>query len=116
MEAKELRIGNFITSKSSSTYWEINIDDLILINENPSHYLPIPITEEWLLKFGFIKDAVLFSITENDEHKSVFSIQYDNHLEVFKIPITGFWYEIKYIHQLQNLYFALTNQELTLKQ
>jgi hypothetical protein len=65
---------------------------------------PIPITKEWLLKFGF-KDALnYFKI----KHFRIIMLEdryfFDN------IPLT----EIKYIHQLQNLYFALTGKELKL--
>jgi len=71
---------------------------------------PIPLTEEWLLKFGFDKDVddfyldintVLFVSYNDDEFVHLKS----NHLETIA--------SIKYVHQLQNLYFALTGSELT---
>lgn len=69
----------------------------------------IPLTEEWLLKFGFEKD-----------NKWIF------HIKLMKgyININGVFclFEYKenhqniiYVHQLQNLYFALTGNELELK-
>lgn len=70
-----------------------------------------PITEEWLLKFGFIDDK------SNGFDLSIIHIEF--------ILSIGFVYYvngeatnsiiIQYIHQLQNLYFALTGEELTIK-
>ena len=60
MEAKELRIGNWVywnknpqevTLNSFGTEWSKS-DGRSLFKE----LNPIPITEEWLLKFGFVKD------------------------------------------------------------
>lgn len=128
MEAKELRIGNFITSKSSSTYWEVNVDDLKHIEDNPDHYEPIPLTEEWLLKFGFEKSDSDYQIQiQKDDKKGntdywiYVDSGFDNETNKFKVQILcqeGCWLSLKteYVHQLQNLYFALTGEELILKQ
>lgn len=67
---------------------------------------PIPLTEEWLLKFGFelknwgIKVWYLKGF-EIDQH--------------FYLKGIDWGVRFKYVHQLQNLYFALTGKELTLK-
>lgn len=64
---------------------------------------PIPLTEEWLLKW-FGEDGVGCYAEEN------------NMVELFLnngdylIPKN----RLQYVHQLQNLYFALTGEELTL--
>ena len=81
---------------------------------------PIRITEEILLKCGFVKALGVFNI---ECCKSILYLRlaYDK----------GFYYgikssdcnscefddviSIKYLHQLQNLYFALTGQELEIK-
>ena len=66
---------------------------------------PIPITEECLLKFGFVKGK--YGFFEPKKRLLVEdlgnSIIYDNKLLNTKI---------KHVHQLQNLYFALTGEEL----
>lgn len=77
------------------------------------HFKPIPLTDEWLLKFGFEKiennwkvlDYVCFKLSW--ERLAGLVLVFDN--ESIFLP------QIKYVHQLQNLYFALTGEELTLK-
>lgn len=110
MKANELRLGNIIKSKSSATFWSVDIDDLILINDNPNHYLPIPLTEEWLLKFGFklIRRANYINCDFDEWSLGEFELEdfiYRGSVEK----------ELKHVHQLQNLYFALTGEELILK-
>ena len=77
-------------------------------------YQPILLTEEWLLRFGFERtynsqfrlkydlpcDFIGFDISKTEE-KSMEGFRYFGH-----------YIKIKYVHQLQNLYFALTGQEL----
>jgi hypothetical protein len=76
---------------------------------------PISLTEEWLLKFGFEKlDKTHFVIMQNDSFSSPFTITLDDN-EIFKLDFQGFWYQLEFLHQLQNLYFALTNEELKIK-
>lgn len=65
---------------------------------------PIPIAEEWFLRFGFelfpwgwVKGKFLITMG--------FVLQVGNGLSI----------KIENVHQLQNLYFALTGEELTLK-
>jgi hypothetical protein len=74
---------------------------------------PIPITEEWLIKFGFEKNSYWFK----DDNMLRFGL-IDNKLHCsIGNDENGFLYNrINYIHQLQNLYFALTGQELEFKQ
>jgi hypothetical protein len=72
---------------------------------------PIPLTEEWLLNLGFYKniDTELFEKGGYQIDISVLKCH-------FYLPDYGDWYkEIEYVHELQNLYFALTEQELAVK-
>jgi hypothetical protein len=79
--------------------------------EHFSEFKPIPLTEEWLLKFGFGKtewdnfNSYRLMIGNNDYTIVLYS---DGNCEVGDI-ITC---KIEYVHQLQNLYFALTGEEL----
>lgn len=80
---------------------------------------PIPLTKEWVVdRFGFQQQAGEF---DNCYDKGAISINCDG----------GYWFpiiyqsrdigvdtigqEIKHVHQLQNLYFALTGEELEIK-
>lgn len=65
---------------------------------------PIPITPEILEKCGF-------------ENTRLLSLVWHNFAKRFAILVHGgpVGYELLYLHQLQNLYFALTGEELTIK-
>jgi len=75
---------------------------------------PLPLTEEWLLRFGF-KDDEPFSILTLNKSVSMEYYQYRRTESKFTLVNNGHVFElphIQYVHQLQNLYFALTGQEL----
>lgn len=102
MERKELRIGNLVQKGE-----EIFEADFITI-QMAHNYQPIPLNEEWLLKFGFVKlDLPSKSYFLNgiiiDHYPWGYGIVFYNKCK------------LNYVHQLQNLYFALTNEELTWK-
>jgi hypothetical protein len=103
MKANELKIGNYVLD---------NLGGILKIkaisNEsNLFHINGIPITEDWLLKFGF-------EVYEFDHKSSQY--RYKDRLIVIR---DGFFVDygsgvkIKYVHQLQNLIYALTGEELT---
>ncbi|MBP1165050.1 hypothetical protein JOE44_001934 [Chryseobacterium sp. PvR013] len=104
MEASELRIGNFVEYNG----FVRNIVSLNLGTE--VNALPIPLTEEWLLKFGFIKvlDYPCFRLEGLQIEFNGFDSQWGSGLLDEKTVI-------KYVHQLQNLFFALKGKELTIK-
>lgn len=84
---------------------------------------PIPITEEWLLKFGFDKAESKFTDKPEILTKQISNINYlDYEDDSFAISgvsghvVTTFWNDIKFVHQLQNLYYALTEEELQFKE
>jgi hypothetical protein len=132
MEARELRIGSYVgckVSNDSGIYevcalpkWTYESSQPVMINRcgyetHPIEKLkPIPLSEEWMLKFGF-KDDEPHSYINLDEH-GVMSIQFDQYRKIISLFTTGAHYylpEIKYVHQLQNLYTALTGNELEIK-
>ena len=146
MKTNELRIGNLVEGVTGQLYHVTGIffdeKDDPFINFSPirndvgwnkvkglgvlhgdvKNFKPIPLTEEWLLKLGFVKD-------DN------FGNWHLNHLEIYKkdLSVIGidnkgniYWYfyaaddyyswtqKLDYVNQLQNLYFALTGKELTI--
>jgi hypothetical protein len=128
MNANELRIGNkalltdineiCIITSISNKY--IGYETKSRIGECiPSCLNPIPLTEEWLLKFGFEKDDVFNKIfTYLRLHDLCINKLSFRKSEGF-ICYDGFKYRtllkhIQYVHQLQNLYFALTGKELVI--
>jgi hypothetical protein len=110
--AKELRIGNYL-SIIGITPIKIDAQRILSISNGDTDYQQIPINEEWLLKFGFEKMGLYYHFPdsffklEQYKNKNAFWLRSGTeHLDCVRI---------NYVHQLQNLYFALTGTELTLK-
>jgi hypothetical protein len=122
MKATELRIGNYIdyTTEREIVTMQTTYEHIRLIHNGNKNFKPIPLTEEWLLKFGFEIDK--------DPETVFYEIRFDkiaNYKFCFcisrKIGFGIFYYETNFsttqihsVHQLQNLYFAITNEELIL--
>ena len=124
MKASELRLGNLVSNMNprhnDSVLTIESIGDNHEVNVFYRKYLlselePIPLTEEWLLKFGFsceVKiggDGIEFRVY----HFDVLTFN-TNHLWWYKVQRINDT-PLEYVHQLQNFYFALTGKELTLK-
>jgi len=117
MEINELRYGNWIMSKSSSIPFEVYIGDFEPIFDNPEHYFGMPITKEWLLKFGFTESNLDVDNTWLNLRYRFLNFASDESVNFEKVYLTINKMEVvcKHVHQLQNLYFALTGEELTCK-
>ena len=132
MKASELRIGNYLKNKDEiCVVSTINCDDTIRIfNDDKTQtfgcfalriFEPIALTEEWLLKAGFRKVDYEFNVYELNGVEICFGRGYNENENHFHYAIDfdkGNGYSclhnaIEYVHQLQNLYFALTGKELT---
>jgi hypothetical protein len=110
IKAEELRIGNFFyPDVDGDAYAKITAKDILELYSDPidDYYKALLLTEEWLIKFGFEKTPLHYFKKDG-----------------IILSVEDFYYEcflgsnsviIKYVHQLQNLYFALTNQELEVK-
>ena len=130
MKANELRIGNLIHHNNDGINEVVEIKSIGYKAEGYSGYYltykggsstleslfgddylntPIPLTEEWLVKFGYKYKSYGYG---EEEWKQWSFKGYS--LNGFTCNTSGV--NIKYVHQLQNLYFALTGEELTIKQ
>lgn len=115
MRASELRIGNWVYSELRNMQIEL-FDFADILNyynaNNLDHIEPIPLTEEWLVKFGFEDNGQSYEI-----EYCVVRRNYNNKV-MFDLFKNGEFIhsELKHVHQLQNLYFALTGEELTIKE
>lgn len=124
MESKELRIGNILREKHTGdklVVLELTNDRITFDYKTFTTWQaePIPLTEEILLKCGFVKseNSLFF-------HKETSPVQFVISLNTYTIyfkyeglyqPMLEIPSKLKYLHQLQNLYFALTGQELEIK-
>jgi hypothetical protein len=126
MKATDLRIGNlyeyFILDRNDERkeWWEVSVcdaQDLVYLEKNPDDkdYRPIPLTQEWLMIFEFKKEGNNFVKNNLGIGISKYSVSIVV-IDIIDGSIIPIYTEIKYVHQLQNLYFALTGSELTLKQ
>lgn len=127
---KELRIGNWIRQSKRNNGIDCIEEDLqvkninskglnIASNECPIYYEwqwfeSIPLTGEILEKCGFekVKNGLGLRCVNQGNESTINSLfnGYPITLEVYGSR-TPLW-NIKYLHQLQNLYFALTGKEL----
>ena len=131
IRANELMINNWILDHEAesevSIYWQVEeiTEDGIKFREGScwtkSDYIqPIPLTEEWLIKFGFEKYRNCFLSYQKIYEKSYI------HFRIFNKSTISFVIKnrsgkdeyklIESVHQLQNLYFALTGEQLTIKE
>ena len=127
IKAKDFRIGNFVNWKGCTSEIKeifLNSNEYIfgLKYEMPNNQFdnkttldiqPIPLTEEWLLKFGIDHNKTIEKKGGNIEIE----------LKSGHVVVLGsdsctvgmcYFVECKFVHQLQNLYFCLTGEELTI--
>jgi len=117
MKVTDLRIGDLILDKRDNTVRKVELlaSDNVTFVLNSDDAAPIPLTEEWWLKLGGSAK------TETEWGKIVVGkyIAYFNH-DILQIELNdkfgGIVYKKVndiYVHTLQNIIHALTNQELT---
>lgn len=112
MKANELRIGNLLKNDGVVVIAD-GVSILDIWSETGNYYEPIPLTPEWLERFGLKNTAC--RTYEHDNFYWEFIVQSADELVLIEEPDTGRVVAIiKYVHELQNLYFALTGEELTL--
>ena len=140
MKTSELRIGNyvcrlfsdpaeyFVTNKDPDTQqdldkvFSLNAKEVELFNDgnyrspsyfqwyNPDKLQGIPITKEWMERFGAEKsngDVYIINIG------NTCWIEFYVEKAILTTISCDLWEEFKYVHELQNLYFTLTGNELT---
>lgn len=111
--ANELRIGNLLHNDNVIVKIDARSVFDIWDDKGIKNYKPIPLTEEFLLKFGFEKSNRL-DLGELKPCYAILSLAIMIRHNSFFIDWIGGNTELKYVHQLQNIYFALTGDELTL--
>lgn len=136
IQARDLRLGNafeyLIEDKIEGNQWILNIIDAEDISTSvyhpetfSKHYRPIHLTPEILEKCGFELDHAnsCYEVgvyrngkgnglsIENEISKKTVIVKQHGAFNTSMIIHNS----IRYLHQLQNLYFALTGEELTFK-
>lgn len=111
IKASELRIGNIVEVEGQ--IWGI-LDSrlLVRIEREPDCANPVPLSPEWLERMGFKTFAGTLQLdclgidARSNEMECLFSSR-DDWEPMGAKPL-------QYVHQLQNLFFALTGQELNI--
>lgn len=121
MKNKDLRVGNYLQRVDGSIVSVkrlIKDDDDILVNETHGLFtlgytaLPIPLTEEILLNCGAKLHGIEYIIKASAlpiKIRISYGIAYCEFGNVYLGD------RIKFLHELQNLYHALTGQELKIE-
>lgn len=128
----ELRIGNLVYCNTSDLVVKVQWPhpaQLVVDIKGPfvrceythgdlEEFDPIPLTPEWLGRFGFKKpirreyyelNGICICHEEDNDFKLI-------HEEVHEGDIITIGSPFQNLHELQNLYFALTGEELTIKE
>ena len=125
LKAQDLRIGNYVLYEA--TYHKItslteNVCGSVWLKAKEiDPYLhsykeiqPIPLTSEWLIKFGFEEGVIKLNDSWHYLKLDLKTDCIDNCVFGEKRSSMSILYKIYYVHQLQNLYYALTGKELVM--
>lgn len=120
MVASELRIGNLVnpTNDNVKRPYVITAQELLYFEADKRRFEPISLTEEWLLKFGFVyrnENRGLLAILDLTKEHWKLNLSGGFTKDGFHVMNCPTCVDLKYVHQLQNLYFTLTREELILK-
>jgi hypothetical protein len=110
MNASELRLNNLIEYDGNPMCLDTNYTlfvALVKISRDNKQYQTILLTEEWLLMFGFDKTSLHYF-----KKDGIIIQAEDDYFECFLGSVVV---KLQYVHQLQNLYFALTGKELIIQ-
>jgi hypothetical protein len=110
---KVVTFKNITNIREDSVFWINVLEDFI--PQKSFQFKPIPLTEEWLLKLGLKKIGIwTFSLNLVGNLDLIYYLGEKG----WSIGLKSYsdFSNLKYVHQLQNLYFALTGKELTIKE
>jgi hypothetical protein len=133
MKANELRIGNLvdlgnriakIIEISNLSCVVVDLEETQDTIEDYERTKPIPLTEEWLYKFGFKdidkgdNDYITYTDSNHDYYLQIDVRKRDGKYSILDNSFDDLrdfsMVDISYVHQLQNMYFTLTGEELIL--
>jgi len=136
MKAQDLRIGNLVLDDENiivqirmvldRSFKDYDVGTDILFSKKGNNETlfygiikPIPLTVEWLKKFGFIKQSDKLYFLPMPEIKAEIHFEKHNYGNVITLQSSVGMFipqDINYVHELQNLYHSLIREELTLKE
>lgn len=116
IKPQELRIGNYVEYNGEIIKLDGSLFCCYIQNELEFPIKPIHITEEILLKFGFEKEGGYLSIGKLRGAITVCKAERESDSLCYRWFVNNIkMTDLHFVHQLQNLFFALTNEELIFK-
>lgn len=119
MQATELRIGNYVKSSLSNNPLKVESISADQINNDTKieDIVPVLITEDWLINnFGFNNNGQGY-YQHPEFNFFLYHIVEDEYFDCYKqVPAndeTGDFKTMQHVHKLQNLFFELFEEELT---
>jgi hypothetical protein len=137
IKGNELRLGNFVKDRGEKTikidfieyvregydtkfgqFMFVEGEEVHPMTEYSDYANPIPLTEKWLLEFGFIlySTGSLCKHLNNDDSYLAIDLKYGNgvwlNINQEGIENSIKLLHIKNVHELQNLYYSLTGEYL----
>jgi len=124
MKAEELRVGNLVCECefTDNSVWQHKVEGIL---DGKAYFdngdiweceklVPIPLTEEWLVRFDANQYKPVKGLYFIYDHTFLFE---NGSISLYDpdrcVHVSN---KYSYVHQLQNLYFALTGEELKLKE
>lgn len=131
IKSKDIRVGNFFKQENISiprlginsllidgnAYTVITAYGIHMVDVGKYKIEPIQLTENWLFAFGF--KQINFSYELTTDMFNFYVNFYENHTNIAFVDTTSSnaidINHIYYVHELQNLFHILTNEELILQ-
>ena len=114
MDSKELRIGNWVKRKTQPEGFQIDAQSFSRIDKPNHDYQPIPLTEEWLIKFTH-KNINTSGMYQKDRFILRWMGSY-NYWYVVDAESGTYITKVEFVHEWQNAYRFLNGEELTIKE
>jgi hypothetical protein len=127
IKPEELRIGNLVWNPVQKIPVKVDLRLLAQIDrdyksnlDKDLHFQAIPLTEEWLIKLGFKQEVnskmvKFWRIEGLTIYHEYYLHNVEDNLEWFFLSSSEYKIRIYSLHQLQNLFYSLTGEELKLK-
>lgn len=135
INVKDLRIGNYINANGLKGHFTVFaiaqascdfIVDGMLCESYEKNLQPIPITPEWLIKLGFTQHHNALGAGFTRRHQDGEFDHKDNENVIILCEDIGYTFDyemggiewcqcsVEYVHQLQNHFYLMTGEELTI--
>lgn len=125
MKHTDVRVGNIINFFDDDTWFKIKSIDSDGLGFEVSNYIEdtwieckrfdgVILTPEILIKLGFKQIDYYYQYKIKEDELEFFNLDVERD-GYFCLTICGYYFTIKHLHQLQNLYFSLTGKELTME-